>query len=129
MTVSKNLSESSRWSLFIGYCLLLYVGCTLPGAELPEVVTHANDKVLHFLDFFLLALLAFRTFILSSRSLFCVQAARKAAGFSLFYGAFLEWAQRRVPGRDASFLDWIADAVGVLVASGIFRISRLTPPA
>ena len=125
MTVSKNLSRLSRWPLLVGYCLFLYFGCTLPGEQLPEVVTQANDKVLHFLDFFLLALLSFRTFILSSLSFFHVKAGRKAALFSLLYGFLLEWAQRSVPGRDASFWDGMADALGVLVASGVFRISRL----
>lgn len=90
------------------------------------MVTHANDKVLHFLDFFILALLAFRTFTLSSLPFFQVKAGRKAVGFSLLYGVFLEWAQWSVPGRDASFWDGTADALGVLAASGIFRISQLT---
>ena len=127
MIVSRKVSSVFRWPLFIAYLLLLYVSFTLPSEQLPEAVTYANDKVLHFLDFFLLGLLAFRTFTLPSRPLFQVQAGGKAAVFSLLYGTFLEVLQQRVPGRDASVWDWTADLVGVLVASGIFRISRLTP--
>ena len=128
MTASEILSKFSRWPLFLAYSLFLYVVSTLPPEQLPEAVIRANDKVLHFLDFFLLALLAFRAFIFSSRPLFYAHAGRKAVVFSLFYGAFLEGVQLSVPGRDANFWDWTADASGVLVASGIFRISRLTPP-
>lgn len=87
----------------------------------------ANDKLLHFLDFLVLALLAFRTFTFSSQPLFYLHAGTKAAGFSVFYGSLLEWSQRTVPGRNASLWDWVADLAGILVASGIFRISRLTP--
>ncbi|MBI2167730.1 MAG: VanZ family protein [Candidatus Omnitrophica bacterium] len=83
---------------------------------------------MHFLDFFLLALLAFRAFFYSPRPFFHLWAGEKAFVFSLLYGAFLEWAQRGVSGRVASLTDWGADALGALVATGIFRISRLTRP-
>ena len=79
------------------------------------MVFQANDKVLHFLAFFLLALLAFRVFI--SRS--------KASGFSLAYGAFLEGVQQGVPGRSASFIDWFTDAVGILAAAIIFCMTSV----
>ena len=129
MTVSKNLSDLLRWLVFISYSIFLYVVFTLPPQKIPSVVLGANDKILHALDFFLLALLAFRTFFYASHPLFCIHAGGKAVGFSLFYGAFLEWAQRGAPGREASFADWVADAVGILIASLIFRISRLTRPS
>lgn len=90
------------------------------------MVVRANDKILHALDFFILTLLALRAFFYSSRPLFYVQSGEKSAGFSLLYGATLEWAQQRVPGRAGSFADWLADLAGILAAYGIFRISRLT---
>lgn len=92
-------------------------------------VTRANDKVLHCLNFLILALLAVRTFTISSYAFFRLQAEGKAMTFSLFYGAFLEWAQKYSDGREPSLADWLADALGVLAAAGIFRISKLTHPS
>lgn len=120
---------SFRWSLFLGYSVLLLVLFLLPPEQIPEEIASANDKLLHFLDFFLLALLAFEALLSSSHSVFSLRPALKAVGFSLFYGAFLECLQLTVPGRESSFTDWLADTMGILAASGIFRISRLTRPA
>lgn len=117
-----------RWFFFLSYSIFLLILFILPPEQIPEEIASANDKLLHFLDFFLLALLAFQAFASSSRPIFSLQAGLKAASFSFFYGAFLEWLQLRVPGREGSFADWLADAAGILVASGIFRISRLTRP-
>lgn len=128
MTLSKILSNLSRWPLFIAYAGFLYFLYTLPLEQFPPALLEVDDKVLHFLDFFLLALLAFRTFALSVSSFFSAHAGVKAAAFSLLYGAFLEWVQVPVPGREMSLTDWLANAAGVLAASGIFWISRLTPP-
>jgi len=128
LIVSKSLYRLTHWPFFIAYCLFLYIDSTIPGERLPPFVIYTNDEVLHFLHFFILALLAFRTFISSTQSIFCVQSGSKAAAFSVLYGAFLEEVQLTVPGREASLGDWMTDVLGVLAASGIFRISRLTPP-
>lgn len=93
---------------------------------MPEAILRVNDKLMHYVDFFLLTLLSFRTFA-SSRSLLSRQAETKAAVFSVLYGAFLEWAQRNTVGRTPSFTDWLADALGVFSALIIFSISKLTP--
>ena len=124
MTASKNLSELFRWFLFAGYAILLYIVCTLPAEQIPAVVIRANDKVLHFLSFFLLTLLGFRAFSRSSYEMFYQYGEGKAVCFSLFYGPFIEWAQRSVPGREMSFMDVTADSLGTLLAFLIFRFSR-----
>lgn len=108
--------------------MVLFVFMVLPGEKIPEMIVRVNDKLLHFVDFFLLALLGFRTFNSSSRRLFQVHAGTKVVTFSLFYGALLEWIQTAVPGRDASFKDWLADAAGTLAALMIFSFSALTGP-
>ena len=124
MTASKNLSELVRWFLFLACAIVLYIGCTLPAEQLPVVVVRANDKLLHFLSFLLLTLLGFRAFSYSSFDLFSQYGEGKTVSFSLFYGAFIEWAQRSVPGRNMSFSDWLADALGAFLAFWVFRYSR-----
>ena len=128
MTTSKILSDLFRWPAFIGYVILLFVFMVLPGEKIPEMIVRVNDKLLHFVDFFLLALLGFKTFNSSSKRLFQAHAGTKIVTFSLFYGALLEWIQTAVPGRDASFRDWMADAAGTLAALMIFSFSALTNP-
>ena len=123
MTASKSLSEFFRWFVFLSYCVFLYLVYTLPADQIPPAVGRANDKVLHFFNFLLLALLAFQALAHSSLALLNLKAEMLSAGFSLFYGAFLEGAQHSVPGREMSFLDWLADAVGVLAAVATFRTS------
>jgi len=109
----------------LAFVVLLFVGHILPPEQIPPAVAQANDKVLHLINFLILALLAYRTFAFSSRKFFSLHPGVKAAGFSLFYGALLECIQSRIPGRQGDVADWLADAIGVLVASVIFRISKL----
>jgi len=45
------------------------------------------------------------------------RAALLALVVAVGYGAFDEWHQSLVPGRDASLHDWLADAVGALAGS------------
>jgi len=119
------LAKLSRWPLFLAFVVFLFVGHILPPEQIPPAVAQANDKVLHLINFLILALLAYRTFSFSSRTFFSLHAEVKAAGFSLFYGALLEWIQTGIPGRQGDVADWLADAVGIFIASVIFRISKL----
>lgn len=124
MTISKTLSNLSRWPLFLTYTLLLFIAYTISPEQIPEAILRVNDKLMHYLDFFLLVLLGFRT-LTSSRALFSRQAETKSAVFSLLYGAFLEWAQKYSVERSPSFMDWVADALGVFSGVIIFWISKL----
>lgn len=126
MNISKTLSNLSRWPLFLTYTVLLFVAYTISLDQIPAAVLRVNDKLMHFLDFLLLALLSFRTFR-ASHSLFSRQAETKAVAFSLLYGAFLEWAQKNTVGRSPSVADWVADALGVFLAGFIFATSKLLP--
>ena len=128
MTHSKNPFRRLDWPLFLADVALLYYFFNLPPDQLPEALIEVNDKLLHFLNFLLLPLLAFRAFARSRSTVFHRLSQAKAVTFSLLYGALLEWTQLSVPGRSASFEDWLADFAGTLVASGIFWISRLTAP-
>ena len=123
MTISGTRSKF-RWPLFLAYTVFLYVTFTLPAEKIPPALDKVSDKLLHFLCFLILALLAFWAFIRSKTRLFRAHAGTKSAAFSLFYGALLEWAQRSVPGRSASFFDWLADAVGVAAAGLIFFFQK-----
>lgn len=122
MTNSRIPSRLFYWPAFVAYSVLLYFGFTLPQERLPRPILLAQDKVVHFLTLFILMLLAFNSFFYSSTPIFQKRSDFKAATFSLLYGTYLEWAQRNVPGRFASFWDWVADLLGVLAAFFICRV-------
>lgn len=127
MSTSKILSNLSRWPLFLTFTFYVYLSHVLSPDRLP-VGVYINDKVLHFLNFLTLALLGYRTFSRSSGNFFSRHAEQKAMAFALLYGALMEMIQSALPARQASFLDWSADAAGVFLSFVIFRISKLTPP-
>ncbi|MDD5474850.1 MAG: VanZ family protein [Candidatus Methanoperedens sp.] len=43
-------------------------------------------------------------------------------GLSLAYAASDEVHQSFVPGREMSFMDWLADAMGILISSYVYYI-------
>lgn len=43
-----------------------------------------------------------------------------SVGFSLAYAASDEVHQSFVPGRDMSIMDWLADAVGILISAYVY---------
>lgn len=110
-----------RWTPFLGFTVFLYVTYTLPPDQIPKAVLEANDKLLHFLDFLILTLLAFRSFFYSSSTFFSIKAGGKAFLFSAAYGAFLEGIQSRIGFREGNPLDWLADLAGCVLAYVIAR--------
>jgi VanZ family protein len=93
----------------------LAVVLLLPGPDLPNLGLW--DKLEHAIAFAVPALLGFLAFP-SSR-----HAWPLAFGLIMF-GAVCEVLQTFVPGRSASLVDLLADAVGVGVAGGLAWLAR-----
>ena len=78
-----------------------------------------QDKLLHFIAYGILAVLALNTLkdiIVPFRLATC-----GAFIFCAMYGASDEWHQSFVIGRDASFFDWLADCSGASLALVFYR--------
>ncbi len=71
-----------------------------------------NDKVMHFLVFFALALSFIQAFVRPIWQMFSALA---------LYGAFIEVAQASFTRRMGDPLDWLADVAGVLGALLLLR--------
>lgn len=92
------------------WTLVLWVGCSIPGSEIPEVRLLAADKLAHVFLF----------------AVFAVLWARAApgrwvaiAGGGLGFGVFTEVWQHLLPiGRTGDPFDVVADAVGLAVGLG-----------
>jgi VanZ family protein len=120
---------SSRWlfAIWIVSLLLVVIGSLLPaGSPVVRVVAKlpVSQKVLHFLAYTWLALLALLAF--RSRSL----AVAAALGMILL-GVTLEFGQRLVPGRSFEIRDMFINGFGVLtgLALGILSRQIVLPPA
>jgi len=117
---------------FIKYHLpvLLYAGLIFWGSSLQRIPVYLpgidfSDLVLHFIEYFILGVLLWRSFmalplILSHRWIIIIALL---AGF--IYAASDEVHQFYVPGRQASMADWAADAFGLAIGiSAVYIFGR-----
>lgn len=93
----------------------------LPRIELPVNFWNA-DKFYHLVTYAWLGALPLFVFVSRKR-------AQAAAYAMIGLGVLLEWAQASIPGRSASFLDALANAVGVFcgVRMALALLTRLRP--
>lgn len=90
--------------------VLIFTLSAVPGDEYPDVDYPHADKIVHVL-------------LYAPLGLFLARARGKAVGrrsvlpfaLGLLYAATDEWHQLYVANRSASFTDWLADALGVMV--------------
>ena len=110
--------------VWIAYWAALFVATHIPKFGVP-MAPKGSDKLMHFLGYFLLTLLAGRTAIRRGVAISRGWLARWTVIF-LTYGALDEFLQQFV-SRHASVYDWIADAVGVVAGMGILCAVRERP--
>jgi VanZ family protein len=115
------MASASDWSRAFWPCLLygatILVLSSLPGQSLPATTLLRMDKLLHAVEYALLAGLVVRGLVLHRphwrRSTVLLLAVATGAGF----GVFDEIYQRLTPGRSSSILDVVADAAGALLGA------------
>lgn len=109
--------------LAIAWTILIFIGCSLPGKDIPPISVFDHfDKVVHFTFFFVFAILW-----LGNRfpSLEGTKGWVLVVILSFAYGFFLEWYQINfVPGRAWDVWDGIADGVGGIIGT-LFYIKIL----
>ena len=103
----------------IGWVILILVGSSIPGKEIPDLGFKPQDKVAHIIEFSILGFLLFRAFAQSSSTIFRKYALVWAGLLGIAWGIMDEVHQLFVPGRCASPYDVIADIVGILVGIAI----------
>jgi VanZ family protein len=85
-------------------------------STLPVDLSSGLDKVAHFLAYLVLG------FLLTHAAVYLRLPLLAAVALGWFYGALDEYHQSFVPGRDASFGDWVADAAGTVVGVVLFLL-------
>ena len=110
---------------FIFICTTIFILSNMSRPPIPETLSFTHsDKLLHFIAFFAVGI----------ASSFAVSAREKSISLTIIiesfimgalYAAFDEIHQAYVPQRDASFFDFLADAMGVLTANIVYYKSYL----
>jgi len=110
------------WAMLVGYCVLVFIGSSV--SHVPRELSKIPDYVLHFIEYFmmgLLANLAFRTRPLSFR---IGMASIIATLFCACYAVTDEFHQYFVASRSASLSDIGADLLGAVFAQVVVLLLR-----
>ena len=129
----EGLSGAVKWRVYLyGVPAMAWAALLLATAVARDLgpiedidVVPSQDKLVHFLEYLVLAFLAFFALVRGthrSREWQMWTAFLAAAA----YGVFLELLQMGVPGRETSALDMAANTLGAL--AGAFVASRLLEP-
>lgn len=119
-SISVSIMPAAFWLCWAAFLLTILLGCALPPARLPRFLL-VNDKWLHGIAFFLLAL----PVLLVSGEL---GAMLLAALLLALLGIGIEIAQHFLPGRAFCWRDIAANAAGILLGLGIARLLQASLP-
>jgi VanZ family protein len=114
----------SRWIWYwlpvVAYASLIFYLSSLPHPEedLPKFLFEKiGDKLLHLIEYSVLAILCYRAFRRAAGPRVAQQAVMFAILAASFYGMTDEVHQAFVPLRESSWLDWIADTAGAVIGA------------
>ena len=96
-----------------------------PEEHLPSfLLKDVSDKVLHAVEYGILAALCYRGFRWAAGPAVARQAVVLAIVTASVYGITDEMHQFFVPFRESSWLDWLADTIGAAIGAMSWRFIR-----
>ncbi|MBK7692485.1 MAG: VanZ family protein [Bacteroidetes bacterium] len=109
--------QKLTFMLAILWTIVIFIGCSMPGRDLPKVNLFDNfDKVVHFTFF---AVFFGLWFLITSKS---TKYALVIIVISIFYGFSIEYYQLYcVAGRGFDVWDGVADGLGALCGWWVIR--------
>jgi len=94
-----------------------------PEKQLPLfLLEHVSDKVLHAVEYGILALVCYRAFRWGAGPLVARQALALAIVTASVFGITDEVHQFFVPFRESSWQDWLADTIGAVIGAMSWRL-------
>lgn len=110
----------SYWFPVLAYMVLIFYMSSLPNASFNGINSSfgLNDKIEHFVEYFVLGYLLFRLFRHYKKK----NPGIKAVAISALYGLTDEMHQLFVPSRVFSFNDLLYDFLGSLVSVIVFLV-------
>jgi len=98
--------------ILIVYFIAILVVSTIPGGAIPDIEILSFDKLLHIIEYFILAFLMINvTKIITFKSILIIII------IGIAYGGFNEIWQGAIAGRYASIYDAIANGIGMIIGS------------
>ena len=102
---------------------MIFIASSIPKLSPPDINVPFLDKWIHFIVYGILGCFLQRSFqFLFPHRLPLVFLITFLVGS--LYGLSDEFHQSFVPGRDASFTDFLADVVGVILSFSAYRLVR-----
>lgn len=114
-----NKPDNGRYivlGLLILYIVVMMIGFLITVPKNLEVINN-NDKLIHFAEFFVLSILALKTFQLFKFKHYYIIGII----FCLVFVVLSESLQSLVPSRSFSYYDMLADLLGIIVGLGVFK--------
>tara|TARA_B110000438_G_C15493609_1_gene512499 strand:+ start:210 stop:551 length:342 start_codon:yes stop_codon:yes gene_type:complete len=107
--------------IFFGYMILIFIGSTIPVDGSEKLKFLHWDKSLHLLEYLIFGFLGYKVFShIKYPKTFIIL-------LGISFGYFNELWQIMIPGRSSSFLDALANTLGVTI--GTFLSYMLTKKA
>jgi VanZ family protein len=111
----------SRWIIVAVYCILIYIGSSIPGDRL-DTGPPGFDKILHVIEYLILSLLLLRACSVTLKSADPRTVMWLSVAGSALFGLSDEIHQLFVPLRQFDLVDIIGDSLGSLL--GPYWLSR-----
>jgi VanZ family protein len=111
------------WILVVGYATLIWAMSSVPSVELPVDVPVNTDKLIHIVEYGILAYLVCRAVDKPAPAALALVAIACIA-----YG-ILDEVHQSFTGRFASAWDALADGIGVVISVAVWRKRRLRTTA
>ena len=113
-------NRTAAWLPVATYMALIFYMSSLPhpDEQLPQFLFETlGDKVLHVIEYAVLAMLSYRAFRRAAGTYAARYAVLFAAAAASVYGVTDEVHQAFVPFRTATWLDWGADTAGGIIGA------------
>lgn len=111
------MSKATKMAL--AYGVLITALSSIPGRSFPDIDMLSKDKLIHFVEYMIFALLIF--WALRSKIRHSGYFLGLTIVIGVCYGGLDELYQMLIPGRDSSLYDWYADSAGT-VAGGLIAV-------
>jgi len=106
------MSKNTFQKLLIFYIIAILAVSTIPGGAIPKFNIWSFDKILHIIEYFILAFLMIN--VLKKPTNLSILGI---IIFGIVYGGFNEIWQGVVAGRHPSIYDAIANGIGMIIGS------------
>lgn len=109
--------------IFWIYSYLLVQAALVPASNLPDLPFQVNDKLIHFLQFLILFIVS-RAYFFPFTARFRVDLNAICFAYGLSLAVVTEILQQTVAGRSASYADFFANGIGLILGYSFFWVLK-----